>query len=103
MDAATLAQYRYVIALLLGGVAALAVFLVVWRAPAPAEPEVVHGDPATWLLWCLAGLAVGAAIVLLLPATITLRFFQSRRVAAAVIVFVLLAAAPVLAAWRQRS
>lgn len=110
MDAATLAQYRPLFFVLAGAALAFGLAVLLTRgyrdSPAPAQAAyggTQVGEAARWLMWLLAALATGMLVLLLFSVAIAFRFFQSWTVTAAVAVAVLVAALPVLAAWRTRA
>ena len=114
VDAAPVFQYRSLLILAGAGlVLALVAVALVRRLPdegrrawapalEPPSPAAERAQAVQYALALLVALALVAVAVLLLPAALVFRFMATWQVAAALVLVVALAAAPVLHLWRSR-
>ena len=110
MDAAVVHQYRFLLALLAGGLvlATLVAFALSRGASRPAEPPRLSADAAArrhllpHVMLMLVALAVSTGVMLLLPAAMIIRFFYDLRVVAAALACLAVLGAPLVYAWRAR-
>jgi hypothetical protein len=108
MDALVVEQYGYLLAVLVGALAAGSVLVLILNGRAAAtragadEAAVARPRNLPNVMMLLVALAVGAGILLLLPAAMVLRYFPHWRVGALLMGAAVILGAPLLYAWRAR-
>jgi hypothetical protein len=100
-------QYVYLLIVLAGAVAVAAVLAGLLSRARPRDPAPDHRDPGSAgllpaFMMLLTGLAVGAGLLLLIPAGMIIRYFPHWQVAALLCGAVVLLALPLAYAWRTR-
>ncbi len=110
MDAATILQYRFLLVLLGAGFVAGVVAVALLRGTragagkaAGAPEDATRFSPWRDVMALLVAVAVSSALIFLLPAGIVFRFFHSWQAVVYLVVFVVVAAAPVGYAIRIRA